>query len=107
MNLRAARQALASLTPREREVLHWVCECKSDADIGGILGISVHTVSKHLQRVFKKLGVENRMAAARSAFLAASRNGALGQENASPPKGCADSRTSPLPRNSISRKSAP
>lgn len=75
MSPRTAMQSLASLTPREREVLQWVCECKSDADIGGILGISAHTVSKHLQRVFKKLGVENRMAAARFAAFAAGRNG--------------------------------
>ena len=76
MNLRAAIRALDSLTSREREVLHWVCECKTDAEIGGILGISVHTVSKHLQRVFKKLGVENRMAAARF-VVALGRNGGL------------------------------
>lgn len=65
MNKRAIQKALATLTPREREVLHWVCECKTDAEIGRILGISVHTVSKHLQRVFSKLGVENRIGAAR------------------------------------------
>src|SRR5437763_760256 len=61
MNACLAKQALASLTRREQETLHWLCECKTDREIGEILGISVHTVSKHLQRVFAKLGVENRM----------------------------------------------
>jgi DNA-binding CsgD family transcriptional regulator len=67
MKRAGAEALLASLTARETEVLQWLCECKTDAEIGEILGISVHTVSKHLQRVFKKLGVENRMAAARFA----------------------------------------
>jgi RNA polymerase sigma factor (sigma-70 family) len=75
MNARAANQALATLTAREREVLHWVCECKTDAEIGKILGISVHTVSKHLQRAFRKLGVENRMAAARFTAFAQGHHG--------------------------------
>jgi DNA-binding CsgD family transcriptional regulator len=70
MNFRAASNTFAKLTVRERDVLHWVCECKTDAEIGRILGISVHTVSKHLQRAFRKLGVENRMAAARIASFA-------------------------------------
>jgi DNA-binding CsgD family transcriptional regulator len=65
MSARPVHIALAAVTPREREVLHWVCEGKTDAEIGEILDISVHTVSKHLQRVFIKLGVENRTAAAR------------------------------------------
>jgi len=69
MNLRAASHTFATLTARQREVLHWVCECKTDSEIGKILDISVHTVSKHLQHAFRKLGVENRMAAARFATL--------------------------------------
>jgi DNA-binding CsgD family transcriptional regulator len=73
MNARTVQMALASVTPREREVLHWVCEGKTDAEIGEILGISVHTVSKHLQRIFAKLGVENRTAAARFVSFAVGR----------------------------------
>ncbi|PYS61492.1 MAG: hypothetical protein DMF76_10835 [Acidobacteria bacterium] len=36
----------------------------SNAEIGAILGISSATVSKHLEHIYPKLGVENRTAAA-------------------------------------------
>jgi len=52
------------LTPRESEVLHWVREGKTNKDIGTILRASSRTVGKHLERVFAKLGVETRTAAA-------------------------------------------
>jgi len=52
------------LTPREAEVLHWVREGKTNKDIGTILRTSPRTVGKHLERVFAKLGVETRTAAA-------------------------------------------
>jgi DNA-binding CsgD family transcriptional regulator len=54
---------LASLTPRQREVLHWVAQAKSNWQIGQILGCAEGTVKKHLQRIYRKLGVENRTAA--------------------------------------------
>ena len=53
-----------TLTPREREVLGWIACGKSNAQIGEILGISGATVSKHLEHIYPKLGVENRTAAA-------------------------------------------
>jgi DNA-binding CsgD family transcriptional regulator len=52
------------LTPREGEVLRWLSIGKTDRDIGDILGISHRTVHKHLQRIYEKLGVETRTAAA-------------------------------------------
>ncbi len=52
------------LTPREAEVLYWVVKGKINRDIGDILGSSPMTVKKHLERVFAKLGVETRTAAA-------------------------------------------
>src|SRR5437879_2812025 len=52
------------LTLREREVLGWLARGKSNAEIGLILGISSATVSKHLEHIYPKLGVENRTAAA-------------------------------------------
>jgi DNA-binding CsgD family transcriptional regulator len=59
------RVSLANrLTAREAEVLRWVAAGKSDAQIGAILGASPRTVQKHLQRVYEKLGVEGRTAAA-------------------------------------------
>ena len=51
------------LTCRERQVLDWLAGGKSDRDIACILGISYRTVHKHLQRIYDKLGVENRTAA--------------------------------------------
>lgn len=52
------------LTPREAEVLYWVVKGKINRDIGDILGSSPMTVKKHLERIFAKLGVETRTAAA-------------------------------------------
>jgi CheY-like chemotaxis protein/DNA-binding CsgD family transcriptional regulator len=52
------------LTAREAEVLYWVVKGKTNRDIGDILGSSPMTVKKHLERVFVKLGVETRTAAA-------------------------------------------
>jgi CheY-like chemotaxis protein/DNA-binding CsgD family transcriptional regulator len=52
------------LTAREAEVLYWVVKGKTNRDIGDILGTSPRTVTKHLEHVFGKLGVETRTAAA-------------------------------------------
>ena len=52
------------LTAREAEVLYWVVKGKINRDIAEILGASPATVKKHLERVFVKLGVETRTAAA-------------------------------------------
>lgn len=51
------------LTPREAEVLLWVAQGKSNADIATILGCAENTVKVHLARVFEKQGFENRNAA--------------------------------------------
>jgi len=52
------------LSPREDEVADWMRRGKSNEEIAIILGISAHTVKNHLERIFRKLGVENRHAAA-------------------------------------------
>src|SRR5262245_26860253 len=54
----------AQLTQREREVLHWVVEGKTNPEIGIILGTSWRTVRKQLESIFQKLNVETRTAAA-------------------------------------------
>ena len=59
-----AMSAAFTLTAREAEVLYWVVKGKTNKDIGDILGSSPMTVKKHLERVFVKLGVETRTAAA-------------------------------------------
>ncbi|MBS0444653.1 MAG: response regulator transcription factor [Proteobacteria bacterium] len=56
------------LTMREAEVLYWVVNGKTNRDIGDILGSSPATVKKHLERVYVKLGVETRTAAASMAM---------------------------------------
>ena len=52
------------LTHRESEVLLWIAKGKSNRDIGEILGLSARTVTKHLEQIYVKLGVENRASAA-------------------------------------------
>jgi DNA-binding response OmpR family regulator len=52
------------LTAREAEVLYWVVKGKINRDIADIVGASPATVKKHLERIFAKLGVETRTAAA-------------------------------------------
>jgi DNA-binding CsgD family transcriptional regulator len=53
----------AGLSRREAEVLRWIAEGKTNVEIGRILSISVRTVEKHVEIVYRKLGVENRMGA--------------------------------------------
>ena len=48
---------------RETEILGWVLQGKTNPEIGAILNISRRTVQKHLERVYSRLGVENRHAA--------------------------------------------
>ena len=52
------------LTEREAEVLIWIANGKSNKEIASILDMSPRTVNKHLDRIFGKLGVENRTSAA-------------------------------------------
>jgi len=51
------------LTDREAQVLLWVAQGKSNAEIACILGAAENTVKKHLQNIFEKLGLESRNAA--------------------------------------------
>jgi transcriptional regulator EpsA len=52
--------ALVSLSDREREILNWITEGKSNAEIGEQLHLSSLTVKNHLQRIYRKLNVRNR-----------------------------------------------
>lgn len=52
------------LTPREAEVLLWVAQGKTNAEIGMIIEASTATVKKHVEHVLEKLSVENRQSAA-------------------------------------------
>jgi DNA-binding CsgD family transcriptional regulator len=59
------------LTPRETDVLAWVSCGKTDADIATILGTRPKTIGKHLEHIYRKLGVETRTAAAARALAVA------------------------------------
>jgi DNA-binding NarL/FixJ family response regulator len=51
------RDALAELTPREREVLTLLAQGRSNAAIAGQLYISPKVVEKHVASIFDKLGL--------------------------------------------------
>ncbi len=55
-----------ALSLRETEIMGWVKQGKTNAEIGIILDISPFTVKNHLQRIFKKLDVLNRAQAVSS-----------------------------------------
>ena len=59
--------ARLTLTERELDVLRCVARGDGNRQIGAELGIAEPTVKAHLVRIFEKLGVENRTAAARVA----------------------------------------
>lgn len=49
------------LTDREIEVLRWITKGKSNYEIGVILELSTLTVKNHLQKIYRKLDVHNRV----------------------------------------------
>ena len=56
------------LSRREVDVLSWVAEGKSNANIGDLLCISENTVAKHLKSIHKKLDVKTRQHAVAKAI---------------------------------------
>jgi DNA-binding CsgD family transcriptional regulator len=58
------RLTVFGLTDREAEVLWWVTRGGTNDQVAERLGIRPATVRKHLERIFQKLGVSNRVAAA-------------------------------------------
>ena len=63
-----ARPERHGLTDRELEVLRLVAAGKSNREIAAALVISEHTVARHVQNIFGKLGVSSRTAAGAFAF---------------------------------------
>ena len=55
-------------TTRESEVFLWLAKGKTNREIAMILEMSPRTVNKHLEQLFKKLGVDNRTSAAAMAI---------------------------------------
>jgi DNA-binding NarL/FixJ family response regulator len=62
------RQLPAGLTAREVEILGLVAAGKTNREIAGALVVSEHTVRRHLQNIFVKVGVTSRAAATAFAF---------------------------------------
>jgi DNA-binding CsgD family transcriptional regulator len=56
------------LTRREAEVLFWMTQGKTNPEIAILIGMGRRTVEKHTERIFEKLGVETRTAAAARAM---------------------------------------
>lgn len=69
------------LAPREREVLALIAKGHTNKRVAARLGVKPATVKKHLERIYGKLGVRTRTAAAAEAFRAA---GPLGCGDGSP-----------------------
>jgi DNA-binding CsgD family transcriptional regulator len=55
------------LSRRQAEVLFWMTQGKSNQEIASILNIGHATACEHVQRVYDKLGVDNRHAAGEAA----------------------------------------
>ena len=62
--LNAGRRGVDALTPREQEVMHRVAAGKLNKVIADEMNVSMRTVEVYRARVYAKLGVETRTAAA-------------------------------------------
>ena len=65
---RAASAGTHGLSPRELEVLRLVAAGNTNRQIASELVVSEHTVARHVQNIFTKLGVSSRTAATAFAF---------------------------------------
>jgi DNA-binding NarL/FixJ family response regulator len=48
------------VSPREAEVLLWIAQGKTNAEIGSIIGATEGTIKKHMRHLFDKLGADSR-----------------------------------------------
>ncbi|HVE16930.1 MAG TPA: LuxR C-terminal-related transcriptional regulator, partial [Chthoniobacterales bacterium] len=55
--------AQAGFTPRECDVIFWLTRGKSNDEIASLLHIRADSVSRHLQTIYEKMGVDHRVAA--------------------------------------------
>jgi len=61
---RPVADVLDALTPKQREVLEFIAQGRSNKQIARLLGVSEHTVHRHVAEVLGRLGVASRAAAA-------------------------------------------
>jgi transcriptional regulator EpsA len=57
------------MSGREKEILQWMCNGKSNTEIGILLNISPLTVKNHVQKIFRKFKVHNRAQAVSRAVV--------------------------------------
>jgi DNA-binding CsgD family transcriptional regulator len=87
---RGKRRAMAqSLTDREREILQWIAQGKTNHEIATILGRSLFTVKNQVRRILEKFGASSRSEAA-DAAQALSLLGPLSRSESPPRKGPAE-----------------
>lgn len=65
---RDGAKAAHGLTARELDVLRLIASGKTNREIAAELVVSEHTVARHVQNIFRKVGVSSRTAAAAFAF---------------------------------------
>ncbi|MGH3419060.1 MAG: response regulator transcription factor [Streptosporangiaceae bacterium] len=58
-----AGSGLAGLTEREIQILRLVADGRTNASIAQTLGVSPRTIAKHLEHLYRKLGISSRAAA--------------------------------------------
>lgn len=67
--LEPIRISLPGVTAREAEVVGWVAQGLTNKSIALQLRISARTVQKHLERMFRKLGIRSRSELVARAYL--------------------------------------
>lgn len=53
--------AALKLSRREAEILQAMFDCEKESSIAADLGISIHTVHSHIERLYRKLNVTSRV----------------------------------------------
>lgn len=68
------RRAILGVTVREAEVIGWVAKGLTNKVIASQLQISSRTVQKHMERMFRKLGVRSRTELVARVYMNMARN---------------------------------
>ena len=51
------------VTGREKQILKFISQGRTNKEIAVLLNLSKHTIDNHCQKIFRKLGVRDRFAA--------------------------------------------
>ncbi len=58
-----------ALTEREKQIVQVICAGKTNRQISAELDISIHTVDEHIQNIYRKWNVNNRVDLFREALI--------------------------------------